>query len=202
MNNKPVYLILFMMISSMGTFIAVNMFANLTGFVGYLGFAEGRAGTLSSWSLALLVVIAYSASASQISDVKRYMFKFDRLKWVAITAAVCAGIVEEVIFRKWVMDYLADREFSIVVQILASSVTFGLMHLIWGLRNIKAGVNAALSTAILGLALAVVYWLGDRSLAPCIVAHFLITALIEPGLLISAQNDRLGYWSEKSDPSA
>ena len=64
---------------------------------------------------------------------------------------------------------------------------------------IKAGINAALSTAALGLALAIVYLLGERSLAPCIVAHVIVTALIEPGLLISAQRDRLGVFSEKGN---
>jgi membrane protease YdiL (CAAX protease family) len=64
----------------------------------------------------------------------------------------------------------------------------------WGLKNMKAGVNAFISTSILGAALAIVYLVSGRSLAPCIVAHFIITALIEPGLLIAAKNDTLGYW--------
>ena len=34
----------------------------------------------------------------------------------------------------------------------------------------------------------------ERSLAPSIVAHFMITALIEPGLLVAAKNDKIGYW--------
>lgn len=200
-SYRSIYIVLALIISSMGTFIAFNVFADFTGFVTYLGFADGRSGTLLSWLLALVVVISYSASAAKISDVRRYMFKVDILKGVAIVAAVCAGIVEEIVFRKWVMDYLASENFSILLQILASGIAFGLAHLIWGLKNIKAGVNAALSTCLLGFGLGCVYWLGDRSLAPCIVAHFLITALIEPGMLVSAQKDKLGYWTETTDTS-
>ncbi len=198
MNHKPIYLIFAILISTMGSFIAINVLSNYSGFIRYLGFTNGGAGTQSSWCLALIVVILYCYSASGISDVKRYMFKADLLKFVAVIAAVCAGIVEEIVFRKWVMDYAESEGFSVFFQIFFSGLAFGLLHLMWGLKNIKAGINAALSTFILGLALGIVYWVGDRSLAPCIVAHFFITALIEPGLLISANRDKLGYWSEKN----
>ena len=202
MNNKSVYITFGLLITGMGSFVVINAVSNFTGFLAYMGFTQGGGGTFLSWIAACVVVFLYCSSAASISDVKRYMFKFDRLKALSIVAALCAGIVEEIIFRKWVMDYLESEGFSIVLQILASGVSFGLVHFVWGIKNIKAGVNAALSTFMLGIALGIVYWLGDRSLAPCIVAHFFITALIEPGLLISAQQDKLGYWSEKTDSSA
>jgi hypothetical protein len=47
------------------------------------------------------------------------------------------------------------------------------------------------ATTLLGLGLAVVYLLGGRNLAPCIASHFLVTALIEPGLLIAAFSGRM-----------
>ena len=71
----------------------------------------------------------------------------------------------------------------------------------WGVKTFAAGFNAVLSTSLLGMALAVIYLVGDRSLLPCIVAHLLITALIEPGLIIAAANDKIGYWSEKTNKS-
>jgi membrane protease YdiL (CAAX protease family) len=92
------------------------------------------------------------------------------------------------------MDYLNAHDFSVVLQVIISGLAFGVIHLMWGLKNMKAGVNAFISTSILGAALAIVYLVSGRSLAPCIVAHFIITALIEPGLLIAAKNDTLGYW--------
>jgi membrane protease YdiL (CAAX protease family) len=42
------------------------------------------------------------------------------------------------------------------------------------------------ATGMLGVALAIVFVVGGRSLAPCIAAHFLINALIEPGLVLAA----------------
>lgn len=196
MSYKSTYIILTLIIVCMGSFILFNALNDFWGFISYLGFYEGYSGTLISWLLAIAVVVGYSAYAAKISDVKNYMFKINLLKVMAIIAAICAGIVEEIIFRKWIMDYLASEGFSVTLQILASGIAFGLAHLIWGAKNLKAGVNAALSTFILGTALGLVYWLGERSLAPCIIAHIVITALIEPGLLISAEKDKLGYWSE------
>ena len=183
----------------MGPFILISLISDAAGFFSYIGFINGNIGTSFSWLLASLIVVGYCASAAKISDVKNYMFKFDLLKFVAIIGAVCAGIIEEVIFRKWVMDYLSANDYSIISQVLLSGLSFGAVHLLWGVKNVAAGINAMVSTSLLGVALAVVYIVGDRSLAPCIAAHFFITALIEPGLIIAAKNDRLGYWSEKTN---
>lgn len=60
-----------------------------------------------------------------------------------------------------------------------------------GRGSIHVALTAAVATGIIGVALAVVYILGGRSLAPCIAAHFLIDAVIQPGLLLSAVS---GKW--------
>jgi membrane protease YdiL (CAAX protease family) len=195
MNKNSVYIILISMIFLWGSFVLVSFFSDPKGFISYLGFTNNNnSGTTLSWALALLTVILYCFSAAKIPDVKYYMFRIDGLKVVAILAAVFAGIMEEVIYRKWIMDYLNAQDFSVILQVIISGLAFGIIHLLWGIKNIKAGVNAFISTSILGFALAIVYLVSERSLAPCIVAHFIITALIEPGLLIAAKNDKLGYW--------
>jgi membrane protease YdiL (CAAX protease family) len=199
MNNKSIYFILLSMIFLWGSFVLFSYFSNPMGFLSYLGFVNGNSGTAISWILALLIVVVYCTSAAKISDVKRYMFKIDRLKFVSIVAAVFAGIMEEIIYRKWIMDYLHSHDYSVVLQVILSGLAFGIVHLMWGVKNIKAGVNAMISTSLLGSGLAIVYLVSERSLAPCIVAHFFITALIEPGLLIAAKNDKLGYWEEKNN---
>jgi hypothetical protein len=43
-----------------------------------------------------------------------------------------------------------------------------------------------LATSILGGALAIVYLIAGRSVAPCIVAHFLLDLFVEPGLVLAA----------------
>lgn len=160
----------------------------------YLGFASGQSGSAVAWLLAALTVVPYVWSAAGIGPVKDYMFRADSLKLVAVLAALCAGIVEEVIFRRLVMDLLADGGYGSVIQIVASALSFGLAHAVWGFKSWRAAVNAILSTTILGAALAIVYIVGDRSLAPCVVAHVLISALIEPGLMHAAVQDKIGVW--------
>lgn len=164
----------------------------------YLGFAPGMPGTALAWGLASVVVIAYVWAAASLPDVRRYLLRPDRLKLIAVVAGLMAGVLEEVVFRKLVMDALHARGFGTAVQVAASALTFGAVHLVWGIRHLAAGINAALSTALLGAALALVYIAGDRSLAPCVVAHGLISALIEPGLMLAAVSDRLGWWRAKS----
>lgn len=193
-KHQSIYIILLMIIGAWGTFVMVNLLSNPTGFISYLGFTKGHSGTTLGWVLALMTAVLYSYSASQISEVKYHMFRIDALKLLSIVAAVFAGITEEVIYRKWVMDFLDAREYSIVIQILASGLAFGVVHLIWGIKHIKAGINAFLSTFLLGAALAIVYTVSERSLAPCIVAHIVVTALIEPGMLIAAKQNKLDYW--------
>ncbi|MBK1613611.1 hypothetical protein CKO44_09020 [Rubrivivax gelatinosus] len=166
----------------------------------YLGFAPGRAGTPGAWVLAALFTAVYVRSAAAISYVRLYLLRIDMLKCLALVAAVMAGVVEEVVFRKLVMDALMDRGFGPVAQVVASALAFGLAHAVWGLRSLAAGLNAVLSTTLLGGALAIVYLAAGRSLAPCVAAHVLITALIEPGLILAAIADRLGVWRERRQP--
>lgn len=92
------------------------------------------------------------------------------------------------------MESLQGREFSVLVQILASALTFGLLHGIWGFmgRNIKAAVGAIIATSILGALLALVYVASHRVLISCVVAHFLIDAFIEPGLVLGGLRGEMG----------
>lgn len=77
---------------------------------------------------------------------------------------------------------------GVVVQVLGSGLLFGVLHGVWGLmgRSLRAAIGATLATGFLGMMLAVVFIAAGRSLAPCIVAHFVINALIEPGLVLAA----------------
>lgn len=163
----------------------------------YLGFRPGGLGTPAAWGLAALLVSLYVAGARSLPPVAHHLLRFDGLKLLAVAAALLAGITEEVIFRKLVMDALAAQGAGALAQIAASALGFGLVHLVWGLRNWRAAVNAVLSTTLLGAGLAIVYLLAGRSLAPCVVAHGLVSALIEPGLVRAAVEDRIGVWGER-----
>jgi membrane protease YdiL (CAAX protease family) len=190
--------ILLFILFGQGIFVAITLFDKPAAFIAYLGFAPGAAGSWLAWMLAFVITALYVWSARSISDVREHMFRPSALKVVAVVTALVAGILEEVIFRRWVMDYLDRAGYGGVVQVIASCLSFGLVHLLWGVRNLAAGVNAAISTGLLGIGLAIAYIVGGRSLAPCIVAHVVISALIEPGLMLAAVSNKLGYWRERS----
>ena len=190
--------ILIFVILIQGGFVLWSLVSNPEEFFKILGFAEGLWGTTAAWMLAAVVAAAYVSSAATISFVRANLIRWSTLKALSIVAALAAGILEEVVFRKWLMDFLNNSGYGVAIQVLVSGFAFGLAHLIWGVKNFKAGVNAVMSTSALGAALAVVYLVGDRSLAPCVVAHIMITALIEPGLILAAVDDKLGYVRESA----
>lgn len=110
--------------------------------------------------------------------------------------ALVSGLFKELVFRKLLMDYLHEQGFSNLIQIIASGVVFGLAHLVWGGKALSAAVNATFYTFFLGSGLALIYIASDRNLALCIVAHTIVTGLIEPGLIKSALLNKLGYFKE------
>ena len=86
------------------------------------------------------------------------------------------------------MDGLQHAGYAALLQVLASGLAFGLVHGVWGFfrGSIAAGIGATIATGALGAALAVVYLVSDRVLAPCVVAHVVINSLAEPGLVLAA----------------
>ncbi|PYS80186.1 MAG: hypothetical protein DMF67_12400 [Acidobacteria bacterium] len=116
------------------------------------------------------------------------MFRPTWLKALGLAVALSAGILEELVFRKLLMNYLSAVGVGPLSQIVLSRLAFGMAHGIWGLmgRSIRAALGATVATGILGAALALVFIVSGRSLAPCVVAHFLINALVEPGLVLAA----------------
>lgn len=171
-----------------GLWVAVNLIANGWKFVRYLGFAADRFGSWPGWAVATLVVAIYVGYARRLPSVRETMFRLTWFKFLALALAVFAGILEEVIFRKWVMDDVQVRGYGVLAQIAASGLVFGAAHAIWGImgRSLTAAIGATIATGALGVMLGIVYVLGGRSLAPCIAAHFFINAFIEPGLMLAA----------------
>jgi uncharacterized protein len=158
-------------------------------FLRDLGFFSGPRGTPLAWFLAFLTAIAYIAFAVKgVPAVGRTWRKISWLKGLMFLAAIAAATVEEAFFRRIVMESMRHLGASVALQVLASATVFGLAHAVWGMikRNLLVAARTVLATGIMGGLLAVVYVVGDRSLAPCIVAHFLITFALEPGLLLAA----------------
>ena len=96
--------------------------------------------------------------------------------------------MEEIWFRKLIMDGIAAHGIGPVLQVAASAAAFGLAHGIWGLfaRQWRMARGAMIATGALGGLLGCVYLLSGRQIAPCIWAHMLINLAIEPWLMVAA----------------
>ena len=169
--------------------VAQLLLGNPPRFLRNLGFLSGPRGTPLAWGLGLLIATFYAAyPIRQIPLVGEHWRAVSLLKLLGLLVAVAASLVEEAFFRRFLMDGLMRVGWSIAFQVLASGLVFGVAHASWALitGRLEAGVGAMIATGILGTALAIVYVLGNRSLAPVVVAHFIVTAAIQPGIMIAA----------------
>jgi hypothetical protein len=142
-----------------------------------------------AWLAAGAVTAGYILYAVRaLPLIGQRFFDLHWLKLLAIPFAIVTGTMEEIWFRRLVMDWVANHGSGAVVQVLASAAIFGAAHGIWGLFGGKwrIAIGAALATGILGGLLAVVYLLAGRQIAPCIWAHLLINLAIEPWLILAA----------------
>jgi len=183
-----------------GGWVLMNLNALGWRFLWYLGFAPGRSGNLAGWVAAAVTVLIYVGLALRLPSVRKNLFRPSSLKVLALLVAVSAGILEEVMFRRWTMNFLQEHGYGILSQVLGSGVVFGLLHAVWGLfgGNFRAAAGAMVATGLLGVMLAVVFILAGRSLAPCVAGHFFINSLIEPGIMLAALR---GEMSRRSAPS-
>lgn len=159
------------------------------GFLRNLGFASGPQGILLAWCMALSVAALYCAFAVRnIPLVREHWRAISLLKLLGVAVAVPAAIVEEAVFRRMLMDALWQSGWSVAAQVILSGLAFGRAHASWAIftRRFTVGLGAMVATGTLGTALALVYILANRSLAPVIVAHFVVTATIQPGIMLAA----------------
>lgn len=181
----------------------MNLRASGWRFIRYLGFAPGLSGTALGWIAAAVVAALFIANALRLPSVRENLFRPSLLKVIAIVLAVVAGILEEVMFRRWIMNWLMNQGHDAVVQVLGAGLTFGLLHGVWGLfgQSVRAALGATVVTGILGALLGIVFLLSGRSLAPCIAAHFVINLLIEPGLVLAAVRGEMGRAERAPSPA-
>jgi membrane protease YdiL (CAAX protease family) len=180
--------ILAMIALSESVWVVWSAHFNPPRFLHYAGFDQAAAPGLMGWASALLVVIGFVYFSRRLPSVRANLFRPSWLKLLALLVAIASGFCEEMIFRKWLMDLLQHKGFGALVQLAASAIAFGFVHAIWGVMrgSLRAAMGAMIATGGLGLALALVYLVSHRVVLPCIVAHFAINLLIEPGLVLAA----------------
>jgi hypothetical protein len=171
-----------------GAWVLMNLQAGGWRFVRYLGFAPGLSGHVAGWIAAAVATLVFVLFALRLPSVRRNLFRPSWLKLLAVLLALASGVLEEVMFRRWTMNWLMAHGQGPIVQVLGAGLLFGAAHAVWGLmgKSLRAGLGAAATTTFLGAMLGIVFVLAGRSVAPCIVAHFAINLLIEPGLVLAA----------------
>jgi len=154
-----------------------------------LGFEGESIAPPLAWILAAILAVVYVFyTMKAIPLVREKQSEISRLKLLGILSAVVGGIVEEVFFRRWIMDRLMAGGTALALQVIISGMAFGLAHASWlvAKRDLRFAAPAILSTSVLGVLLAFIYLVGGRNLGPCILAHVGINLIIEPWLMLSA----------------
>nr|MBM4733164.1 CPBP family intramembrane metalloprotease [Prescottella equi] len=118
--------------------------------------------------------------------------------------AITSSAIEEIIFRRMVMDVLADNGIGAVGQIGASALAFGVAHGAWVLlgREWAIAIRSLSRQHAWGQDWAAVYLLSDRALLPAVIAHIAINLVIEPWLILSAVTPRLESSTREAIPAA
>jgi membrane protease YdiL (CAAX protease family) len=176
--------------------LAMSLFWHPIPLFQNLGFERESIAPPLAWILATITAIAYVFyTMKALPLVLANQKEISLFKLLGILSAVVGGIVEEVFFRRLIMDRLLSGGFNPILQVIISGVAFGLAHTSWMLltkRDFKTTLPAILSTSVLGIFLAIIYLAGGRNLGPCIFSHVLINIVIEPWLMLSAVSGKWG----------
>src|SRR5581483_10628433 len=113
--------------------IGMKLAGREPAFIAGLGFSAGPRGSLWAWFAAVLMAFGYVFFCIQrIPEVAGHWHTLSWLKALSVIAAIAAGIVEEGIFRRLIMDGVARIGGSTLIQIAVSAVAFGIAHGTWG----------------------------------------------------------------------
>lgn len=140
------------------------------------------------WAAGALTAAAFILVTSRrLPLIRSRLLDLSPIKFAGILFGLLAAVGEELWFRKIPMDWLARAGHGAAVQLITAAFLFGISHAIWGLfgRHWRSAVSAMIATGALGAALALVYLVGGRNIAPCIWAHGVINCVIEPWLLLA-----------------
>ncbi len=147
-----------------------------------------RPTTLTAILVGLVFAIGYSAFTFTNPLIGQNAAELSLFKLAGVAVGVVGAIVEECVFRGYVITELERIKVTIPAQILVSGVAFAVIHVGFDLAGMVI-------TLVMGLVLATVYIIGKRSLTPSIISHVAINVLVEPWLLlfIITMYSRLGH---------
>jgi len=167
----------------LGAIAAVEAMVILSQWHILVRVLSARPGTTAGWILAVIVAIVAILYTAYALDLWQYLTIISRFRILGPIVAIPSALLEEAVFRLSLMNWLAHERQSLVVQVLASAIAFGLVHAIWALRGgLRSLLTATAATALLGALFAIVFLVSGRSLLPCVFAHFLFNVILEPWL--------------------
>ncbi len=139
------------------------------------------------WVFVLGIGIALLYSGYTVLNnpmIAHHFFDISWFKFAGLMAAIAGGFLEETLFRGYVMMSLNSMSYQRGVQVVLSGVFFALFHL-YVFADPLSLLLVQGFTFVLGVALAITYLLGKRSLTPVIISHILVDLLLEPWLFLS-----------------
>src|ERR1700720_3228780 len=104
-NERKSAIILALIAAIEGAWVLLNFYVNGSRFFYYLGFAPNIGGGTLGWLLAFFISALYVAAAARLPSVRENLFRISWLKLLGVAVALSAGILEEVVFRRCLMNY-------------------------------------------------------------------------------------------------
>ncbi len=187
-NRRKTGLIILLMSLFMFSPILMHLIGYKIPMFKNLGLSIGTFAPATAWILALILTISYVIyTFKAVPFVYKMQREISLFKMVGLLTIV-GGILEEVVFRRWLMDLLMKLGYGVTIQIIVSGLVFGLIHISWGLFSKEKQFlkGAFIATTFLGFGLAIVYLVGNRNIGPCIISHSVINIIIEPWLMLAA----------------
>ena len=127
--------------------------------------------------VAVALALCYAGFTLMIPEVRSHAAEISTFKIWGVFVGVIGALVEETIFRGFILTELQRLRTAAWMQVVVSGVTFGLLHFgfsWWGM----------VCTTVMGMFLAITYLWSGRSLLAPVASHCLINIIIEPWLLL------------------
>ena len=122
--------------------LAMSLFWRPIPLFQNLGFSRELFAPALAWILAMVIAIAYILYTMRVIPlVLTKQKEISLFKLLGILSALIGGVVEEVFFRRWLMDMLLSRGADPILQVIISGVAFGLAHTAWILLRVISSLH-------------------------------------------------------------
>ncbi len=136
-----------------------------------------RPTTIPALILAITFALGYAVYTLSNPLIGSRAGEISLFKAAGAVVGVIGAIVEESVFRGYLISELRKLGVSTGAQIILSGASFGIIHAGFSFIGI-------LFAYVLGIAMATAYVIGKHSLASSVIGHTVVNILVEPWLLL------------------